>query len=53
MMEPKQPEPPSRANETDSPPAWVREPAASPVEKKRAVVHDEPPIEEPGYGHGV
>ena len=53
MMEPKQPEQQSRANDPDSSPGWVREPAASPVEKKGAVVHEEPPMEEPGYGHGV
>ena len=52
-MEPKQPQQPSR-NDTDSPPGWVREPAESTVESTRApITHDEPPIEEPGYGHGV
>ena len=53
-MEPKQSEQPSRSDDTDSSPGCVREPAASTVERKRAAVaHDEPPIEEPGYGHGV
>jgi len=54
MMEPTKPEQPSRANETDSPPGCVSEPASAKVERKRvAAAHDEPPIEEPGYGHGV
>ena len=53
-MEPKQPEQPSRSDENDSSPGWVREPAAAIVERKQAAIaHDEPPIEEPGYGHGV
>jgi hypothetical protein len=53
-MEGSDPKRPAPQTEGNAQPPWIREPDKNEAPRvESAPTHDDAPIEEPGYGHGV